>query len=53
MFRDFFARVRDVVGGRSAGYEKELRRAESVAMEEMIEQARERGATAIVGVDLD
>jgi uncharacterized protein YbjQ (UPF0145 family) len=53
MFRDFFANVRDVAGGRSAGYEKELRRAEAVAMEEMIEQARERGATAFVGVDLD
>lgn len=53
MFRDFFANIRDVVGGRSAGYEKELRRAKAVAMEEMVEQARERGATAIVGVDLD
>jgi uncharacterized protein YbjQ (UPF0145 family) len=53
MFRDFFANIRDVVGGRSAGYEKELRRAKAVAMDEMIEQARELGATAIVGVDLD
>jgi uncharacterized protein YbjQ (UPF0145 family) len=53
MFRDFFASIRDVVGGRSAGYEKELRRAKAVAMNEMIEQARELGATAIVGVDLD
>jgi uncharacterized protein YbjQ (UPF0145 family) len=53
MFRDFFANIRDVVGGRSAAYEKELRRAKAVAMEEMIEQARELGASAIVGVDLD
>ena len=53
MFRDFFARVRDVVGGRAGGYEKALRGAKDGAMEDMIAEAEELGANAIVGVDLD
>jgi uncharacterized protein YbjQ (UPF0145 family) len=53
MFRDLFAGLRDIVGGRSGGYEKELKRAKSLAIEEMIEEAEELGADAIVGVDLD
>ncbi len=53
VFRDFFANIRDIVGGRSAAYEKELRRAKQVAIEEMVEQARELGANAVIGVDLD
>lgn len=52
-FRDFFAGIRDIVGGRSGSYEKELRAAKAVAIEEMLEQAAELGADAIVGVDLD
>lgn len=53
MFRDLFAGLRDIVGGRSGAYEKELKRAKQVAIEEMVEEARELGADAIVGVDLD
>ena len=53
MFRDFFARVRDVVGGRAGGYEKALRGAKDAAMEDMIEEAGQLGANAILAVDLD
>ncbi|MFG0335079.1 MAG: heavy metal-binding domain-containing protein [Maioricimonas sp. JB049] len=53
VFKDFFANIRDIVGGRSAAYERELRRAREVAMHEMEAEAQERGASAIVGVDID
>lgn len=53
MFRDFFAKVRDVVGGRAGGYEKALRAAKDAAMEDMAEEAERLGANAVVGVDLD
>jgi uncharacterized protein YbjQ (UPF0145 family) len=53
IFRDFFASVRDIVGGRSGGYEAELRKAKDIAIDEMSEQARHLGANAIVGIDLD
>ncbi|HPA48497.1 MAG TPA: heavy metal-binding domain-containing protein [bacterium] len=53
IFRDFFAGIRDIVGGRSAAYEKELRSAKEIALEDMSEQARALGANAIVAVDLD
>ena len=53
IFRDFFAGIRDIVGGRSAAYEKELRRAKEIAIAEMAEQARALGANAVIGVDLD
>ena len=53
MFRDLFARVRDVVGGRAGGYEKALRGAKEAAMEDIAEEAAERGANAIIAVDLD
>jgi uncharacterized protein YbjQ (UPF0145 family) len=53
IFSDLFAGLRDIVGGRSAAYEKELRRAREVAMSEMATAAREQGANAVVGVDLD
>ena len=53
IFRDLFATVRDIVGGRSAAYEQELSRARSIAMEEMETAARQLGADAVVGVDLD
>ena len=52
-FRDFFAKIRDVVGGRSGAYEKELRRARETAFQEIQEEALEIGANAIVGIDLD
>ena len=51
--KDFFANIRDVVGGRSGAYEQGLREAKSIAVKEMIEQATRLGANAIVGVDLD
>ena len=53
IFKDFFAGIRDIVGGRSAAYEKELRKAKEIAIDEMQEQAKALGANAIVGVDLD
>jgi uncharacterized protein YbjQ (UPF0145 family) len=53
IFKDLFAGIRDIVGGRSAAYEKELRKAKQIAVDEMSQQARELGANAIVSVDLD
>ncbi|GAB3443500.1 YbjQ family protein [Insolitispirillum peregrinum] len=53
LFRDFFASIRDVIGGRSGGYENALREAKDTALAEMAEQARAMGATAVVGIDLD
>jgi len=53
IFRDLFAGVRDVVGGRSGAYEKELRRAREIAFQELEEAAAARGANAVVGVDID
>ena len=53
LFRDLFAGIRDIVGGRSATYERELRRARDIAIEEMKVAATEKGANAVVGVDLD
>jgi uncharacterized protein YbjQ (UPF0145 family) len=53
IFRDFFAGIRDIVGGRSAAYEQELRKAKDIAIQEMEAQAAAMGANAIVGVDLD
>lgn len=53
MFRDLFAGIRDIVGGRSGAYEKELRKAREIAFEEIREAATELGANAIVGIDLD
>src|SRR5262245_9615723 len=53
IFRDIFAGIRDIVGGRSAAYEQELRKAKDIAIREMSEQAAAVGANAIVGVDLD
>jgi len=53
IFKDLFAGIRDIVGGRSAAYEEELRKAKDIALEEMQMQARSLGANAIIGVDLD
>jgi uncharacterized protein YbjQ (UPF0145 family) len=52
-FKDLFAGIRDLVGGRSATYERELQRARDIAMAELAEKAKELGANAVVGVDLD
>ena len=53
IFKDIFASIRDIVGGRSAAYEKELREAKNIAIREMCEEAKLMGAKAVVGVDLD
>ncbi|HCF29409.1 MAG TPA: hypothetical protein DEV81_19910 [Cyanobacteria bacterium UBA11049] len=53
IFRDFFAGIRDIVGGRSAGYEKSLREAKDTAMREMVQQAKALGANAVIGIDID
>ncbi|PEY38936.1 hypothetical protein CN354_09870 [Bacillus cereus] len=51
--RDLFASVRDVVGGRSGAYESKLKEARDIAMEEMKTLAQQKGANAIVGIDVD
>ena len=53
VFKDVFAGIRDIVGGRSATYEKELKRARDMAIAELETQAQQLGANAVVGVDLD
>lgn len=53
IFRDVFARVRDVVGGRAGGYEAALRGAKGHAMEDMVAEAEALGANAIIAIDLD
>jgi uncharacterized protein YbjQ (UPF0145 family) len=53
IFRDLFAGIRDIVGGRSAAYEQELRKAKEIALEEMQQEAQRLGGNAVVGVDLD
>ena len=53
VFKDVFAGIRDIVGGRSATYEKELRRAQEIAVTELESRAQSLGANAVVGVDLD
>jgi uncharacterized protein YbjQ (UPF0145 family) len=53
IFKDFFAGIRDIVGGRSAAYEKELRKAKEIAVQEMENEAAAMGGNAVVGVDID
>ena len=53
LFRDLFASVRDIVGGRSASYEKELHTARQLAFKELEDEAARVGADSIVGVDID
>lgn len=53
MFRDFFASIRDIVGGRAGSYEEVLREAKDTALKELEEQAYQLGANAVIGVDLD
>jgi len=53
IFKDIFAGIRDIVGGRSASYEKELAQAKELALNEMQETAAMLGADAVVGIDLD
>ncbi len=53
IFKDFLAGIRDIIGGRSGSYEKVLREAKDTALKEMAEQAAERGANAVIAIDLD
>ena len=53
IFKDFFAGIRDIVGGRAGSYEKVLREAKDTALKEMQEEALKLGASAVIGVDLD
>ena len=53
IFKDFFAGIRDIVGGRSGSYEQVLREAKDTALAEMKAQAQQYGADAIIGIDLD
>ena len=53
IFKDLFAGIRDIVGGRSGAYEQELAKARVIALEEMTAVATSLGADAIVGIDLD
>lgn len=53
LVKDLFAGIRDLIGGRSAAYEQELARARSIALEELEQAARDLGANAVVGIDLD
>lgn len=53
LFKDIFAGVRDIVGGRSGAYEKELRKAREIALQELQQTAAALGATAVIGVDID
>ena len=53
IFKDLFAGVRDIVGGRSGAYEKELRKAREIAFEELAASARQLGADAVLGIDID
>jgi uncharacterized protein YbjQ (UPF0145 family) len=53
IFKDIFAHIRDIVGGRAGAYEKELREAKEIAIQEMVERAKALGANAVIGVDLD
>lgn len=51
--KDFFAGIRDIIGGRSGSYEKVLREAKDTALSEMQDRASQMGANAIVGIDID
>jgi uncharacterized protein YbjQ (UPF0145 family) len=53
LFKDLFAGIRDLVGGRSATYEKELQRAREIALDELRHRAEDLGANAVIGIDID
>lgn len=53
IFKDFFASIRDIVGGRSGSYEKVLREAKDIALKEMKENALQKNANAVIAIDLD
>jgi uncharacterized protein YbjQ (UPF0145 family) len=53
VFKDFFASITDIVGGRSGAYEQELQKARKIAVDEMVTEAKSLGGDAVVGVDID
>ena len=53
VFKDIFASIRDIVGGRSGSYEGELTKARKIAFAELTEEAMHLGANAVVGIDID
>jgi uncharacterized protein YbjQ (UPF0145 family) len=53
VIRDIFASITDIVGGRSGAYEQKLIEARKISIQEMVDQAEELGANAVVGVDID
>ena len=53
VFKDFFAGIRDIVGGRAGSYEKVLRDAKDISLKEMIKRAEDMGANAVIGIDID
>jgi len=53
LFKDIFAGITDIIGGRSGAYENELRKAKEIALREMQDEARRLGGNAVIGVDLD
>ncbi len=53
VFKDLFAGIRDIVGGRSGAYEDELKKARQIALHEMTEEAARYGANAVIGIDID
>jgi uncharacterized protein YbjQ (UPF0145 family) len=53
LFKDMFAGIRDIVGGRSGAYEEELGRAREIARQEMVAKAQQLGANAVIGIDID
>ncbi|MBN1340233.1 MAG: heavy metal-binding domain-containing protein [Bacteroidales bacterium] len=53
LFKDIFASITDIVGGRSSAYEKVLREAKESALQELADNALKLGANAVVGIDLD
>jgi len=53
LFKDLFAGITDIIGGRSGAYEKELRKAKEIALKEMELEAQQKGANAVIAVDLD
>jgi uncharacterized protein YbjQ (UPF0145 family) len=53
IFKDIFAGITDIIGGRSGAYEKELRKAKELAIGEMKDEAHRLGANAVIAVDLD
>jgi len=53
IFKDLFAGIRNVIGGRAGSYEKTLREARDIAIQEMCDEARSKGADAVIGIDLD